>query len=151
MKIEMTEKLKTRLYRANNLEEVKEILCVNEDDDPEYIEEVEQIWKEIEGHRKDDDKELDLNELEAVSGGADRNWATEGCSSTVESFIWCFTNDYCELLYITYIHYKDPCMGNHNYEYYGIIRHRIHPKPEDNNYYEVHRCTKCGKEIFKFP
>lgn len=29
------------------------------------------------------DKELNLDELEAISGGADRDWLTDGCAATV--------------------------------------------------------------------
>ena len=61
-----------------------------------------QIWNEISSHRKD--KELSLDELEAVSGGADRDWLTSGCAATVEPGSWCDSNDMCHVWDVTYDH-----------------------------------------------
>ena len=50
-----------------------------------------------------DGKELSLDELDAVTGGADRDFFKEGCSCTVEygSSCW-FSADYCSMVSTTY-------------------------------------------------
>ena len=150
MLVEMTNEQKNELNGASSLEEVKEILCVTEDDDKAFIEEAERVWKEIEEHRGEDDKELDVDELEAVSGGADRNWATDGCAATCENGSWCSSNDYCVFVSVTYDYFQDPCMGNHNYVKTGeIVREPRNGKARSHTY-EISRCSKCGSVIKSF-
>ena len=43
---------------------------------------------------KKTDRELSLDELEAVSGGS-RDWNMYGCQATVEEESWCWSNDSC--------------------------------------------------------
>ena len=40
--------------------------------------EANRLWEKICRRREQTGQELSLDELEAVSGGADRNWVTEG-------------------------------------------------------------------------
>ena len=141
MMIELANKVKNELNEAKSLEEVKEILCVAEYDNKELIEEAEQIWKEIEEHRGEGDKELDVDELEAVSGGADRNWVTDGCAATCEEGSRCMSNDYCTLLEVTYEYFQDPCMGNHDYKLTGVFTRKL---SHSKRY--IYTCTKCGKD-----
>ena len=94
----MKEELKPKLLQAKSTEEVAGLLKNAGMDESK----AGQIWNEISSHRKD--KELSLDELEAVSGGADRDWLTDGCAATVEPKSWCITNDSCILRDVTYIH-----------------------------------------------
>ena len=139
MKIEFENEVKNELHEAKSLEEVKNILGVAEDDDQNLIKVAEQVWKEIEDHHKEDDKELDVDELEAVSGGADRNWATEGCAATCEERSWCMSNDRCLIAQVTYEFFQDPCMGNHDYVQTDV---RIRKTGGSRRY--IYTCTKCG-------
>ena len=60
------------------------------------------LWEEITRRRGQDGKELSPDELEAVSGGADRNWVTDGCAATVEYGSHCGSNDKCIVWDVTY-------------------------------------------------
>ena len=72
----MNKELRERLASANSLEEVKDIAK----DNPEL--DVKKIWAEIEKHESARSEKLDLNELDAVAGGADRDWRKDGCAAT---------------------------------------------------------------------
>ena len=50
------------------------------------------------------DKELSLDELEAVSGGVDRDWLVDGCAATVENGSRCGSNDKCLIWDVVYEH-----------------------------------------------
>ena len=52
-------------------------------------------------------QEISDEELDAVSGGADRDWLKDGCSATVEPGSWCWSDDFCYTWDTTYDH--DPC------------------------------------------
>ncbi len=90
------------LLKAQNAGQVMDILtrfgqeCSAED--------AEQIWQEIEHHKVDYKEEISFEELEAVSGGWDRDPKTEGCAATVEVGSWCGSNDLCLLWDVTYKH-----------------------------------------------
>ena len=93
-----------------------------------------------------DGTNLSADELEAVSGGADRDWLTDGCAATVEPGSWCGTNDKCVKIYVTYDHApeKDKCpeCGAFMYIYHT---HLVYAggNAKAFNYY---RCPKCGYE-----
>ena len=55
----------------------------------------ERIWQETEAHRSGKHEKLDLDELDAVSGGREHGWKREGCAATCEEDSWCGSNDYC--------------------------------------------------------
>ena len=133
---ENKQELRGKLIRAKNIEEVRAILG------PETAEEeINQTWREIEAHRPAEGLEaVDDDELEAVSGGADRDWETEGCSATVEEGSWCGSDDDCYYWDVTYSNF-DPCpvSGKHNYEYAGFGM----GWKED---YILFACTECKKE-----
>ena len=95
--------LRKKLSGAKSLDEVKEILSDHKNVD------AEQVWKEIENHRSNKNKKLDLNELEAVSGGFDRDWLSDGCAATCERSSWCGSNDWCQIWDVTYDHFWDTC------------------------------------------
>lgn len=91
--IKMTNDLKEKLLAVQNSEEVAELVKASgQEISPE---DAEHLWAEIMKKREQDDKELSPDELEAVSGGENRNWVTEGCAATVEFNSLCYSNDAC--------------------------------------------------------
>ena len=128
--IEMTKELRIKLNGVKSLEEVKDVLATagNEEVCPE---DAERIWEEIEHHRNDD-TELDPEELEAVSGGYDRDWVTEGCAATCEEGSHCWSNDRCIYYAVVYKDFHDACPNGdrHNYVFDTTTGWT---------------CTKCGK------
>ena len=66
------EELRAKLVVAKSLDEASEILNGNPNPDPE------RAWKEIENHRSANVQRLDLNELDALSGGAFFVFAKKG-------------------------------------------------------------------------
>ena len=98
----MEKEIKAKLANAKSLEEAKEILNGHADIDPE------RVWEEIERHRSDWNEKLDLDELDAVAGGA-RDYAKEGCAATVEVGSWCWSNDHCMHWDVTYVNLWSVC------------------------------------------
>ena len=60
-----------------------------------------QLWEERMHHRSCENEELDLNELDFVAGGANRECAKKGCTVAVEIGSWCWSNDQCVVLVMT--------------------------------------------------
>ena len=104
---------------AKSLEEVKEVL----EDYPEIN--AEQVWGEIERNQTTKSEKLDLDELDAVSGGA-RDWTKEGCAATCEWGSWCWGTDRCYVAYVTYDNFWATCPNGEEHLYYGK------------------KCLKCG-------
>lgn len=132
--LNISNELRSKLNAAKNIGEVTEIVRAAGQEITE--EEVTHIWSEITRHREQDGKELPLDELEAVSGGADRDWLTDGCAATVEAGSWCGSNDSCAVWSVTYDHepvrFKcDKCLTN-----YYIA--------DENDYTRIYKCPKCG-------
>ena len=132
--MEITKELKKKLLGANSEEEVKALLgdAVKEED-------VTKIWKEIEAHKADPDlKKVDDDELEAVNGGADRDYLKDGCSSSTNDS-WCWYNDNCSEIWTTYSNY-DPCPkgGIHEWKAKGI--------PDGVRWKKIYICQKCKAE-----
>ena len=99
----MKNELKAKLIEARSLEEAKEILKGREGID------AERAWQEIENHRSAMSEKLDLDELDAVAGGFDRDWLKDGCAATCEISSWCGSNDWCQVWDVTYDHFGDVC------------------------------------------
>ena len=116
----ITKEMEQRLRAAQSREEVEEIIK----GDP--VLDAEKIWKELEKRQPDANEKLDLDELDSVSGGADRDWVKDGCAATCEWTSWCFTNDYCNLCEVTYDNYWAKCPNGEEHLYYGK------------------KCMKCG-------
>ena len=135
--IKLTNELKANLLAAKGVEEAAALLKDAGVDEPL----AEQIWNELTHQREADGRELSLDELEAVSGGADRNWATEGCAATVEYGSWCGSNDKCIYWSVTYDFQPTstlcPNCGKNMY-----LQDRIHHG--DSKYEEQYRCRFCG-------
>ena len=115
--------LKEKLMGAESVEEVKELLK----DHPDLN--AEQIWGEIERHRFERNEELDMDELEAVSGGADRDWVKDGCAASCKQSIegLCWSNDRCAIWDVTYDNFWATCPDGspHDFDIWG-------------------NCKKCG-------
>ena len=107
----MNKELKEKLIDAKSLEEVKDILKDCSDLEAEHI------YQEIEHHRSLQKEKLDLDELDAVSGGSDRNWVKDGCAATCEEGSWCWSNDKCEIWDVTYSDFWSKCPDGHEHEY----------------------------------
>ncbi len=87
----ITSEIKAELLKAQNPAQVMDILtrsgqeCSTED--------AEQIWQEIEHHKVDYREEISLDELEAVSGGEDRDFMARRCGTTVGRNDMCLMGD----------------------------------------------------------
>ena len=105
-----------KLENAQSVEEAAELLKADGQDETQ----AERLWQELEKRRGNAEQELSLAELEAVTGGASRDWATDGCAATVEPGSWCWTNDKCVWWSVTYDHpptsYKCSRCGGWLYE-----------------------------------
>ena len=99
----MNEELKSKLKGAQSLQEVETILA----DEPHL--DAKRIYEELNNHRSNESKLLDMGELEAVSGGADRSWTKDGCAATCEYNSWCGSNDFCYFFYVTYDDFWATC------------------------------------------
>jgi len=119
----MNADLKMKLSKANSLDEVKTILGADSGLN------VDQVWKEIEKHRSAKSEKLDLDELDAVSGGADRDWTKDGCAATCEWNSWCWSNDRCAVWDVTYDNFWSTCPDGSEHEWCVGARYV---------------CVKCG-------
>ena len=110
--MEITKELKEKLLNANSEEEVKALLG-----DEVTLEDAAFVWEKLQAKKAEGAlSEVDDDELEAVSGGADRDWEKDGCrSSTDLSFCW--VSDSCLDIWTTYSNY-DPCPkgGKHEWQ-----------------------------------
>ena len=100
---------KEKLIAAQTLEEVKGLLKDEPGLDPV------KVYEEINKHRHADATKLDLEELDAVSGGADRDWEKDGCAATCEWNSWCGSNDFCNLWDVTYDNFWAKCPDGHEH------------------------------------
>ena len=127
--------LKAKLRSAKSEEEAAALLKDAGVDEPL----AGRLWNEI--SRSREGKELSLDELETVSGGADRDWLKEGCAATVEAGSWCGTNDSCVWIDVQYDHppVKDPCPQCGGQMYMD----RVEYESKGNAYY-YRKCLRCG-------
>ena len=119
----LIDEIRRQLAGAQSLDEVKLILKEYSEIDPE------KTWKEIQRHRSSRTEKLDLNELESVSGGADRSWTKDGCAATCEYDSWCGSNDFCYCFDVTYDDFWAACPDGHKHVY------------------ERGKCVRCGYHI----
>ena len=101
------EELKKQVMNAASAEEIMEF--VKAAGEEITAEEAAQLFEKVQARKTE--RELSLDELEAVSGGADRDWLTEGCANlTTTSYCWTGL-DYCDLWDVTYTHepFAYPC------------------------------------------
>lgn len=79
-------------------------------------------------------EKLDLEELDAVSGGADRDWKEDGCAASCEWTSWCCSDDLCSVFDVTHDNFWACCPN-----------HEPHP-------FNDRKCVKAGitKEVIRF-
>ena len=94
------EELKKKAMKAASAEEVMEIMKAAGEEIT--AEEAERFYEKVQD--KKTDRELSLDELEAVAGGEDRDWLRDGCAATVEAGSDCYGTDMCGLWPVTYEH-----------------------------------------------
>lgn len=135
----MTNELKSKLLAAQSAEEVAAL--VKADGQEITAEDAGHLWEEIKKCREQDGRQLSLDELESVSGGADRNWVTDGCAATVNYGSWCGSNDRCIVWDVTYDFQPTPTLcpncGKNMY-----LQNTIHLKGLE--YEDQYRCKFCG-------
>ena len=105
----MDKSQKEKLCNAQSLEEVETILAGSEGID------AKRAYEEIQRHRSDSATRLELDELEAVSGGADRDWLKDGCAATCDAHSWCWSNDACVVWDVTYDGLWETCPDGHEH------------------------------------
>ena len=129
---DLEEKIKT----AHNVEEAAALLRPSGVDATLAA----KIWNELSAHR--DDKQLSLNELEAISGGANRDWVKDGCAATVEPGSHCGSNDWCWKWDVTYDHNPTSvvCPMCGSYLYVEWTNFATNPNDDVTHY----RCKNCG-------
>jgi hypothetical protein len=126
----LKEKMRTKLINATDIEEVKAVLSEMQIDHTQEI--AEHILQEFKRRRTEGKRKLDLDEMDAVAGGADRNWAKDGCAATCEWGSWCGSNDYCYLFSVTYDDYYITCPDGHQHEFKDKV------------------CQRCGYSIVSY-
>lgn len=142
--LKISEKMKEKIKKAQSAEEVAVLLR------PSGVDEVmaTQIWNELSGYL--DDKQLSVDELESISGGADRDWLSDGCAATVKAESWCGSNDSCHLWDVTYDHEPVklicPKCGINLYLDHVDYAHFVGNDPKGFDTYH-YRCKKCGYNI----
>ena len=108
-------KLERKLKCAASLEEVQDLLK----DEPRLN--AEKVYEEVKKRRLGNAEKLDLEELDAVSGGADRDWVKDGCAATCEVGSWCSSNDYCVIWDVTYDNFWATCPDGHEHVFENCV------------------------------
>lgn len=129
---EFSKELKEKLVHAKTMDDVKQILQEHSED----VTLTEPLWKEIEHMRQT----VSLDELEAVTGGKDRDFIKDGCAATVEPGSSCWGTDACDYLNVSYDNkptvLKCPDCGGVLCYWDNVVIHWI----VCNRY----NCSKCG-------
>ena len=131
------EELKKKTLAAASAEEVMEIMKAAGKEIT--AEEAAQLFEKVQAQKMD--KELSLDELEAVSGGEDRNWVTEGCAATVEYGSHCGSDDRCIYWDVTY-DFEPTSTLCPNCRKNMYLQNTI--KHSSTEFEEQYRCKFCG-------
>ena len=130
--IKLSRELEAKLLAAKSAEEAAGLLREAGVNAPQ----VNRLWKELTHKRETDGMELSPDELESISGGADRDWERDGCAASCEAGSWCWSNDKCIHWEITYDNMPsrtcEYCNGA--MEYIGGVGNT-----------DIYRCKKCGR------
>ena len=125
------EELKKKALEAASAEEI--VALLKDAGEEVTAEEAKKLFEKVQAQTAD--KELSQDELEAVSGGAMRNWVTDGCASEVTSSSWCVFNDFCWATWVTYDNRPVmTCPKCFNYMY----------ESGSDNTYTYYTCKSCG-------
>ena len=137
--LNISNELKAKLLAAQGAEEAAAL--VKADGQEITPEDAAHLWEEIKKGKEQDGRELSRDELEAVSGGADRNWVTGGRTGTVEYGSWCDSNDDCIVWDVTYdfqpTGHLCPNCGKNMYKQNTISL-------GGDEYEDQYRCKHCG-------
>ena len=139
---EISEDMKKKILDAASQEEIKAIL---EDSGAEAsADEIARMYREVMS-RQTGEKELSMEELEAISGGQDRDWVRDGCAATCEMDSSCWGTDYCQGWSVTYDNFgwyllDCPKGGKHDFGIYSETYNNTRA-----TYTPVFgTCKKCG-------
>ena len=127
--------LKSRLLKAKSAEQIIEM--IRESGQEIKAEDAERMFQEI--SKFQEGSELSADELEAVSGGADRDWQNDGCAATVEQGSWCWSDDACAIFDVTY----------ENMPKTFCTRCGAGMTKEIDGVYAKYTCTFCGKIVYE--
>ena len=129
-----------RVQNAKSEKEVQEIFdqqgeeCANLD--------AKLIFDEVQ-HRLQRNEKLDLDELDAVSGGT-RDWWTDGCAATCEEDSWCWSNDKCYAFEVQYLEFHQKCTNGQRHDWELISRSTAHGSGS-GMWVLVYKCRRCGE------
>ena len=140
--LSITNELKAKLLAAQSEEELAALVKadgqeITPEDAPRLLEEIEK-QHELEG------RELSLDELGAVAGGAIRNrdYLKEGCAATVEPHSRCWgTDGGCLAINIDYSNW--PC--NTRCPKCGRYTHSVRSYMNKDGLWTVYACPECGE------
>ena len=130
-RINISEELRAELIKAQSAGQVMEI--IKKSGQEITAEDADHLFQEI--SRLKECSEFSDDELEAVSGGADRDWQNDGCAATVEPDSWCWSDDACAKWDVVYENNpRSICPKCGAYMTKQIV-----------GVYAKYTCTKCGE------
>ena len=134
--------LENKVLSAGSAEEVIEIVSAAYGSIS--LEEAEHLYAVAQESKKH--RGLSLDEMEAVSGGADRNWLKDGCAATVEAGSWCLSNDSCHIWSVTYTNEPsaDAVCPRCNTKTMYISSRYSEPTMKGIETYYTYTCKICG-------
>ena len=127
--------LKSRLFKAQSAGQVMEI--IKKSGQEITAEDADHLFQEI--SRLKECSEFSDDELEAVSGGVDRDWQNDGCAATVEPDSWCWSDDACAICDVVYENNPKSICPKCGAYMMKVI----------DGVYAKYTCTKCGNIIFE--
>ena len=142
----MNNEMKAKLLAAQSAEEVTEL--IKADGQEITAEDAARFLEEIEKQHEQEGKELSLDELGAVAGGAIRNrdYLKEGCAATVEPHSRCWgTDGGCLAINIDYTNW--PC--NTRCPKCGRYTHSVRSYLNKDGLWTVYACPECGEFSLK--
>ena len=134
---ELSNELKARLLKAQSAGEMAALL--KEAGEDEAL--AERLWAELARRREANGKELSPDELDAVSGGYDRDYLKDGCAATVEPGSDCWGTDSCGVLPVIYINNptRNICPNCGRY----LCRWKTEKTTWTETYF--YQCPPCGR------
>ena len=137
----ITKELKAKLLAAQGAAEAAALVKAGgQEITPE---DAAHLWEEIKKAGKQDGKELSPDELEAISGGSDRDWLSDGCAATVDPDSLCWSDDYCIFIDVTYDNPPAkvcPYCGGYQL-FMDIVEFRVPGVYKEKKYW----CTSCKR------
>ena len=142
---EATEKVireqKSKLMLAESIDEIRDI--ITKAGGEISSEDAEHLWNEIKHMKESRGQEIDDDEMDAVAGGADRDWVKDGCAATCEPGSWCGSNDKCLSWSVTYDNFWKTCPDGTPHKWKYLFPKEIDGLPQYVGV-EAKVCKKCG-------